>query len=124
MSFEQEGGGNEVLKKVRACTTRKTALSFLPSLLSPQIQLLENSDLFGTGNESDSGSERDSQPATSQHKASSEAWREEEEESSPPPEVGAKKSGKRKEATKTAKVVCHCVCVCVCVCECVCVWYL
>ena len=71
--------------------------------------------MFGTGNESDSGSEGDSQPAASQQKASSQAWREEREEeggeeSSPSPQVEAKKGRKsRKETTKTAKVVYMCV---------------
>ena len=63
-------------------------------------QLLENPDLFGTGNESDSDSEGGSQPPPANYqKAPLESWREDEE--SPPPET---KGRKRKEHTKTTKV--------------------
>ena len=76
-------------------------------------QLLQNSDLFGTGEESDSETEGDSQASVGEQRAVSPVSCGEEGESSgsPPPEDGARKR-KRKESSK---VVCVCVCVCVCV---------
>ena len=82
-------------------------------------QLLQNSDLFGTGEESDSETEGDSQASVREQRAASPVSCGEERESSgsPPPEDEARKR-KRKESSKVAVCMCVCVRACVCVCAC------
>ena len=110
MSLEQEGEGNDVLKKVRVNLEtfwwRLWWLLFMFTHFHTYVQLLQNSDLFGTGNESDSESEGGSQPAVNHKRTSPETWEEEreEEEGSTSPEDGATKKRKRKENNKMPKV--------------------
>ena len=110
MSLEQEREGNDVLKKVRDNIETfwwrfLWRFLFMIYTLPTNVQLLQNSDLFGTGNESDSESEGGSQPVVNHQRSSPEKWEEErEEEGSPLPEDGAKKKRKRKESNKMPKV--------------------